>query len=55
MTTFLRRAGGHELPVTAPFMLKNIPSIKEVKGLIKVDIINLNLKIKHENREKLSW
>lgn len=46
---YCNQTGGHELPVTAPFMLKNIPSIKEIKGLIKVDIINLNLKIKYEN------
>ena len=42
MTTFLRRAGGHELPVTTPLMPEYIPGIKEVKGLIKVDIINSN-------------
>ena len=29
--------------------------MKEIKGLIKVDIINLNLKIKYENSKKLSW
>ena len=52
---YCNQTGGHELPVTAPFMLKNIPSIKEIKGLIKVDIINLNLKIKYENSKKLSW
>ena len=49
---YCNQTGGHELPVTAPFMLKNIPSIKEIKGLIKVDIINLNLKIKYENSKK---
>lgn len=42
MTTFLRRAGAHELPVTAPLMPENIPGMKEIKGLIKVDIINSN-------------
>ncbi len=52
---YCNQTGGHELPVTAPFILKNIPSIKEIKGLIKVDIINLNLKIKYENSKKLSW
>lgn len=44
MTTFLRWAGGHELPVTTPLMPENIPGMKEIKGLIKVDIINLNKK-----------
>ena len=42
MTTFLRRAGGHELPVTTPLMPENIPGMREIKGLIKVDIINSN-------------
>ena len=42
MTTFLTRAGGHELPVTASLMPENIPGMKEIEGLIKVDIINSN-------------
>ena len=46
MTTFLRRAGGHELPVTAPLMPENIPGRTEIKGLIKVDIITSNYKKK---------
>ena len=50
---YCNQTGGHELPVTAPFMLKNIPSIKEIKGLIKVDIINLNLKQSINLLEKL--
>jgi len=28
MTAFLRRAGGHELPVTAPLMPENILGMK---------------------------
>ena len=42
MTTFLRWAGGHELPVTTPLIPENIPGMKDIKGLIKVDIINSN-------------
>ena len=42
MTTFLRWAGGHELPVTTPIMPENIPGMKQINGLIKVDIINSN-------------
>ena len=42
MTTFLRWAGGHELPVTTPLMPENITGMKEIKCLIKVDIINSN-------------
>ena len=53
MITQFILAGGRSPPVTAPLMPENIPGIKEVKGLIKVDIINLNLKIRYENREKL--
>ena len=42
MITQFILAGGRSPPVTAPLMSENIPSIREVKGLIKVDIINLN-------------
>ncbi len=46
MTTFLRRAGGHELPVTTPLMPENIPGMKEMEELVRVNIINLNKKSK---------
>ena len=38
------QTGGNKLSVTAPLMPENIPGMKEIKGLIKVDIINLNKK-----------
>lgn len=43
---YCNQTGGHEPPVTAPFMLKNIPGMKEMKELVKVNIINLNKKSK---------
>lgn len=46
MITQFILARGRSPPVTAPFMLKNIPGMKEIKGLIKVNIINLNKKSK---------
>lgn len=52
---YCNQTGRHNLPATVSSLSNNIPGIKEMKGLIKVDIINLNLKIKYENREKLSW
>ena len=36
------QTGGNKLSVTAPIMPTNIPGMKEMKGLIKVDIINSN-------------
>lgn len=52
---YCNQTGGNKLPVTTPFIPNNTPGIKEMKSLIKVDIINLNLKMKYENRKKLSW
>ena len=42
MITQFILARGHELPVTTPLMPENISGMKEIKGLIKVDIINSN-------------
>ena len=44
MITQFILARGRSPPVTAPLMHENIPGMKEIKGLIKVDIINLNKK-----------
>ena len=44
MITQFILARGRSPPVTAPLMPENIPGMKEIKGLIKVDIINLNKK-----------
>ena len=43
---YCNQTGGHELPVTAPFMPNNIPGMKEMEELVKVNIINLNKKSK---------
>ena len=44
MITQFILARGRSPPVTAPLMPENLPGMKEIKGLIKVDIINLNKK-----------
>ncbi|MFT0249882.1 hypothetical protein [Bacteroides thetaiotaomicron] len=49
------QTGGNKLLATVSSLPNNIPGMKEIKGLIKADIINLNLKIKYENSKKLSW
>lgn len=40
--SYCNQTVGHKLSVTDPFIPNNIPGIKEMKSLIKVDIINLN-------------
>lgn len=52
---YCNQTGSHNLLATVSSLPNNIPGIKEMKSLIKVDIIDLNFKIKYENREKLSW
>ena len=52
---YCNQTGSHNLLATVSSLPNNIPGMKEIKGLIKVDIINLNLKIKYENSKKLSW
>ena len=49
------QTGGNKLSVTAPIMPNNILGMETMEGLIELDIINLNLKIKYENSKKLSW
>lgn len=52
---YCNQTGSHNLLATVSSLPNNISGMKEIKGLIKVDIINLNLKIKYENSKKLSW
>lgn len=44
MITQFILAGGRSPPVTAPLMPENIPDMKEMEELVKVNIINLNKK-----------
>ena len=46
MITQFILARGRSPPVTAPLMPENIPGMKEMEELVRVNIINLNKKSK---------